>query len=147
MAAAAVIAVAAAAVVAVVGVASAAVVAVVVVVVVVVAVVVAGVAFLETALSASAAGAVFASFVVAVAGAAVVGSLAFTFAGTFSPVRESSASVSPGKRVALKEKWCPALTCCAGAGLLASTIKPSSISKLMLRCFDHVPLLLCPFIW
>jgi hypothetical protein len=129
-------AVAAAAVVAVVGAASA----------VVSVVVVAGVAVLGAGLSASGAEAVVASFVVAVAGATVVGSLAFTFVATVSPVRESSALVSPGKRVALKEKCCPALNCCASAGLLASTIKPSS-RKLLLMSFDHVPLLLCPFIW
>jgi hypothetical protein len=99
-------------------------------------------------LASVAAGALVASDLVAVA--VVVGvsdrSLAFTFVATVSPVRESSALVSPGKRVALKEKCCLAVNCCARAGLLASTIKPIS-RKLLLTSFDHVPLLLCPFIW
>jgi hypothetical protein len=91
------------------------------------------------------AGALVASVLVVVAVVASDGSLAFTFVVTVSPVRESSALLSPGKRVALKEKCCLAPNCCAKAGLLASTIKPSN-SIVLLMSFDHVPLLLCPFI-
>lgn len=122
--------------------------AVVVVVAVVVVIVGAAVNVSEAGLLASvAAGALVASDVVAVA--VVVGvsdvTLAFAFVATGSPVRESSALLSPGKRVALKEKCCLTPNCCAKAGLLASTIKPSN-SIVLLMSFDHVPLLLCPFI-
>jgi hypothetical protein len=99
----------------------------------------------EAVLLASVAGATVASGAVAVVVGVSDARLALPFFATVSPVRESSALVSPGRRVALKEKCCLAATCCARAGLLASTIKPTS-SKQLLTSFDHAPLLLCPFI-